>query len=659
MKRAMRKTLLIIFSAVMILGFSMMFMNMSTAKALSVNVGENLRVENGASIRLTTDGNDAGLRFKAKMTEALYNDTIADGAYADADGTFGMIIVPESYVTEYEAQKESGEVDFVSYINGVKGGKMVNLTFGAEKIFEENGSYCYTGSIVNLYLQNYNVRFAATAYFYDGETYSYSTAGESRSVVRVASGILNGDYSEYEAAGVAGALEDYVKGGYYAADGYSETAEGTYVKGDDVYDTFEEIPAVSPELTLSESSATVKESKTVQINASVSLAADVEISYVSGDDLIATVTSSGLVTGVSKGETVITVNAGGLSKEFAVSVIPEEPEDDCSNDYVIYDSDGSSTATMGQVNKPEGGWYQLMKADPDTDFAQLSDAPGVNGFWNNFADFFFPTTKFEAVEGGGYLTFDFKTSANSDRIAIAFVTAEGALTERFYVLNPGSEWITFTTYGALYGSMGASNSCMRVRIYAVPSTDWNTDVNFDPSDVSVSIDNMYVHSYTAEDIEEINSDISNSIRGYNNVVIEQIKKDEGGYYQFITAKNSNPNPDPGWENSVEIFITPSDLTTKNMEISFMRGTGSYTNVVMLLIDAAGLPIGEIRPGMANPDEWQTFTITSDNLTIYPGTGASLSQVKKIRIGFTYSATETEINENTWIAIDNLRFVDKV
>ena len=565
--KTLRRTLLIIFSVVMVTGLSMMFLSAAPAKALSVSVSDNLSVEPGASIRLTTDGNDAGLRFKAKMTEALYDETIADGAYTDADGTFGMIIVPESYVTDYEAQKEGGEADFIAYLESAKGGKMVNLTFGAEKIYSEGDGYCYTGSIVNLYLQNYNVKFRATAYYYDGAAYSYSAAGDSRSVVQVASAILNGDYSEYEEAGVADALEDYAIGGELASLGYTENEEGQYVLGDNVYDSFDQIP-----------------------------------------------------------------------------------NEDYSDEYTTFD-EKTSTATVEKVYSEDGGWYQVVKADPDTNFANMNDAPGANGFWNNLADFYFPTTKFEAVEGGGYLTFDFKTSASSDRIAISFVIAEGTLTERFYVFNPGSEWMTFSTFGAYYSGLGASKSCIHVRIYALPATDWEDNAaEYDKSDVWVAINNMKVHSYTEEDLAELSGDMSDGVRGYQNVKIEPVKKDNGGQYQLLTAINSDSSiNDIWWPNSVEIFVNPTGLTTENMEISFMKGAGTGTTVRFLFVYTTG-QTAEVSATISAEEGWNTVTL--GNSQIVP-VGASLGNLHRIRVNFSPSSQDLT---DAWLAIDNLKFV---
>lgn len=74
----------------------------------------------------------------------------------------------------------------------------------------------------------------------------------------------------------------------------------------------------TPTLKLAKTSASVKKGKTVTIKATAVPTGT--ITYKSNNKKIATVSSKGVVKGVAKGKTTITVTCNGVSKKFTVTV---------------------------------------------------------------------------------------------------------------------------------------------------------------------------------------------------------------------------------------------------------------------------------------------------------------------------------------------------
>ena len=93
------------------------------------------------------------------------------------------------------------------------------------------------------------------------------------------------------------------------------------------------------------------ESKTLKRNESVQLTVSfnpegytgANVSYVSGNKAVATVSAKGIVTGVQPGSTVITVYADGKTAECAITVVKEEGE----SDFTV-NSDGYITGFIGE-----------------------------------------------------------------------------------------------------------------------------------------------------------------------------------------------------------------------------------------------------------------------------------------------------------------------
>lgn len=111
------------------------------------------------------------------------------------------------------------------------------------------------------------------------------------------------------------------------------------------------------------------------------LADSLKLTWTSEDETVATVDASGVVTGVAKGQTVITVTAdSGLSASATVTVgdetlPPEEPETPDPNATVdkpsaeakpdIWDNrvSASETDLLGQTFEADGLWYKITGAD--------------------------------------------------------------------------------------------------------------------------------------------------------------------------------------------------------------------------------------------------------------------------------------------------------
>lgn len=162
--------------------------------------GSPLTMREGASVRLAEN---SGIRFTADIDAEFYAQKVSDGAYTDANGYFGMILVPQAYV---EACEAAGESDYRSYFEAHGG--MAEMTYAPSGIYAENGAYALRLSLVDFYMRNVELEFAAIAYYYDGAAYTYSAPSAPRSALEVAFGALVDTESEYDEEQLA-ALKDY------------------------------------------------------------------------------------------------------------------------------------------------------------------------------------------------------------------------------------------------------------------------------------------------------------------------------------------------------------------------------------------------------------------------------------------------------------------
>ncbi len=137
----------------------------------------------GASVRLDSEGDTSGLRFTARFDSGLYDRLITDGEYNSADTTLGMIIVPDSYINDYDA---SGYTDYFTYFKEVKGKEksQISTEFGTEKIVKTgDGVYQISGALVSIKYANYERLFRPIAYYTeDGVNYTYQAGTVPKSI---------------------------------------------------------------------------------------------------------------------------------------------------------------------------------------------------------------------------------------------------------------------------------------------------------------------------------------------------------------------------------------------------------------------------------------------------------------------------------------------
>ena len=78
--KSVRKSLIYILSVVFLLCAFMLSVKLNLSVTASVEAGPEIYVEDRASVRLTEDGTDSGLRFKAGISEAYFDFTIDDSS---------------------------------------------------------------------------------------------------------------------------------------------------------------------------------------------------------------------------------------------------------------------------------------------------------------------------------------------------------------------------------------------------------------------------------------------------------------------------------------------------------------------------------------------------------------------------------------------------
>lgn len=195
---------------------------------------------NGASVRKV---DPYGIRFEALIDETLYTEVVND-----ENKSFGMLIVPQRYVADYEEYK-AANVEYTGtyyeYFKDVKG-KMIDLTYETEQIVKKDTvvggntyEYLIRGSNTNILFNNLALDFVGMGYIktVHGEavSYEYATMNDNaRTVAYVASAALN--------AGETGdALEKILTNTAYGIAGVTYNGEtGKYIYNDSSYDTLEE-----------------------------------------------------------------------------------------------------------------------------------------------------------------------------------------------------------------------------------------------------------------------------------------------------------------------------------------------------------------------------------------------------------------------------------
>lgn len=172
-KKVYLSLLLIVSALFLALGFMAMGIPMAKADASFAMI-------DGAQLRISGENN--GIRFVAEMDEGTYNSVTGQ------DGTFGMIIIPESYLTTYANEIATANNDYVKALENVTLLNIENIT-----PYAHEGAYRMNGVMSNVRYDNMNVSFVGIAYYKIGETYTYVTNHDSlasRSVYQVAMSAL-------------------------------------------------------------------------------------------------------------------------------------------------------------------------------------------------------------------------------------------------------------------------------------------------------------------------------------------------------------------------------------------------------------------------------------------------------------------------------------
>ncbi len=151
----------------------------------------------GASVRLDKEGETSGLRFTADFGSSLYEKLVADGQYRSDSAELGMIIVPDSYIKEYET---SGYDDYFTFFSEVKGKtkSQISTQFAVEQMVNvAEATYRISGALVNIKYANYEREFRPIAYYTEnGADYYYQAGTEPKSISSMSISAIEKDQNE-------------------------------------------------------------------------------------------------------------------------------------------------------------------------------------------------------------------------------------------------------------------------------------------------------------------------------------------------------------------------------------------------------------------------------------------------------------------------------
>ena len=286
--------------------------------------GNAFEMQYGASVRTAEP---AGIRFTALVGKDVYNEVSSD-----SNKDFGMFIVPDSYMEDYEAYIDSNPNyagKYYEYFSEQK--KMIDFTYTPDQLTEKDGGYLMRGALSNVLFENLTREFVGVAYiktttgndiFY--EYAEFDRVDNARSISYVASAAINaGEGSE--------ALDSYLAKSAYKLMGVTynkETEE--YVYGVNAYDALEDIEAISPESVYALPSQAL--ALTVGNAASVTSQnlSCLSVEYKSDREDIVSVNDKGVVTALKEGTATITATAGNYISTRKVNVVSDYYEFDAT-----------------------------------------------------------------------------------------------------------------------------------------------------------------------------------------------------------------------------------------------------------------------------------------------------------------------------------------
>ena len=286
--------------------------------------GNAFEMQYGASVRTAEP---AGIRFTALVGKDVYNEVSSD-----PNKDFGMFIVPDSYMEDYEAYIDSNPNyagKYYEYFSEQK--KMIDFTYTPDQLTEKDGGYLMRGALSNVLFENLTREFVGVAYIKTTtgndiiyEYAEFDRVDNARSISYVASAAINaGEGSE--------ALDSYLAKSAYKLMGVTynkETEE--YVYGVNAYDALEDIEAISPESVYALPSQAL--ALTVGNAASVTSQnlSCLSVEYKSDREDIVSVNDKGVVTALKEGTATITATAGNYISTRKVNVVSDYYEFDAT-----------------------------------------------------------------------------------------------------------------------------------------------------------------------------------------------------------------------------------------------------------------------------------------------------------------------------------------
>ena len=417
----------------------------ASAEATTTIEATAFEMKYGASVR-TAD--PAGIRFTALVGEDVYTKV------TEAENkSFGMFIVPDSYMDDYATYIETDsayEGKFYEYFSEKKK-KMIDFTYETDQLISQDGGYVMRGAITDVLFENLTRKFVGVAYVKttteNSVSYEYAKfnrANNARSIAYVSSAAINANEGTL-------ALENYLKKSAYNLLGVTYNAETQkYTYGENEYDKLDEITEIDP----SDAYSMSAEPLALNIGKSASVATknldSVAVTYTSSNESVVTVSESGAVTALKEGTATITAKAGSYTSERVVNAVRDyyqfgaDEFVDTKTTEVYVAADGEVNGKTGVYNFTGNGWNNEINALNTTHV-------GNNAIYAN------PTAVRANLNAKGY-----------KYIAMDFCLSKGASIRVLGSSIYGTLGMLFTDGSAIAyaGSVAADNQASYFHIYA-------------------------------------------------------------------------------------------------------------------------------------------------------------------------------------------------
>lgn len=161
----------------------------ATTTTASLAAQNGFMIESGAAVRISER---SGIRFTAYLDQEGYNSVVSNGVMR-ANKALGILVVPSSYVDDYEAAVADGSctTGYYEYFRDVKGKrKDFRFTDASQIMTDAKYGYKIRAAVVDIMEGNRDLNFVAIGYIEttDGETktYQYTEVSDPRCVRYVA-----------------------------------------------------------------------------------------------------------------------------------------------------------------------------------------------------------------------------------------------------------------------------------------------------------------------------------------------------------------------------------------------------------------------------------------------------------------------------------------